>query len=88
MSKNNQGIAILIIVIAIFIIGLAVGGVAYFIGSQSAPKESAGSNKVVQTAKETPAPVDEAALEKELNDTQLNEIDSDLKDIDRDVTSY
>ena len=88
MNKNNRGVAILIIVIAIFIIGLAIGGVAYLIGSQNAPKESGESGKVVQTAKETPGPVDEAALEKELNDTQLNQIEADLKDLDRDVASY
>ncbi len=77
-TKINSGVSTVIVVIVILVLGLIAGSVAYYIGSGKAPSSSTnvkGSSDVAQ-------------IEKELEGTQLDSIDADLKAVESDAASY
>ncbi len=94
MKKNNQGqsrpiserveagLAPLVMVVVIFVVGLAVGGLFYFFGS-NASKLSVSQEKSTTQVEDT-----EEVIEKELDETQLDSIETDIKDLDQEAASY
>lgn len=86
--NNNSGFATIIIIFLIFIVGLFVGGVFYLLGSQKAvsQKTSQTNEAMVQKEADSSETVSETVIESELDALQINSIDGDLNDVDRDAS--
>lgn len=76
----------MIVVLVIFMVGILVGGVFYFLGTQKAATSSTTST--TQTTQTTvSAGADDATLEKEIEATDPGSTDTDFSDIDKDTSS-
>ena len=98
--KNNRGFAVILIVMAIFVVGLAIGGLFYFLGSQNSkseipeptPEEQVVEPSLSPSPSATPSDVSDSKdlniIQGELDNTQVDSPDSDLKDVEKDASSF
>ena len=97
--KKSNGFAVILVVIIIFVVGLAIGGLFYFLGSQNSSKDMIPEQTQIPEATETPSPTPSPAkdvsdskdlniISGEIDGTTVDSIEADLKDIDNDASNF
>jgi hypothetical protein len=85
---NSRGY-VAVVVVVIIVVGLAVGGLFYFLGSENGEHTPSPLPVVQQMQSPTPTPSGEevsesqdmGVIERELEGTRLDSIDQDLEDV-------
>ncbi len=88
--KNNRGISTVLLTSIIFLVGITVGGVMYFVGFQNRkiepPKVSSQTPVATNQEEDISNSLDEKVIESELDNTKLEDVVSDLKGVEDDAS--
>ena len=87
--KSNKGISTVIVIAVIFLVGVTVGGVMYFVGYQNRkiePKPTTENSQTPATQEDISNSLDENVIESELDNTKLDDVEGDLSTVDSDAS--